>query len=105
MPRTSHHLQGIDGGHTGAQAIDHLGPPRHPHRVTIMNQAQTSSTVSSSSSRLRGGSSSAPAGISGRDPEETPAASPGPTEPGGCYLPPAGSGPQSTTIDRGPTPS
>jgi len=44
MPRTSHHLQGIDGGHTGAQAIDHIGPPRHPHRVTIMRLARANET-------------------------------------------------------------
>jgi len=44
MPPTSHHLQGIDGGRTGAQAIDHLGPPRHPHRVTIMRLARAKET-------------------------------------------------------------
>jgi hypothetical protein len=43
MPQTSH-LQGSDAEHTGAQAIDHIGPPRHPHRVTIMRLARAKET-------------------------------------------------------------
>ena len=31
-------------GHRSAQAVDHIGPPRHPHRVTIMRLARAQET-------------------------------------------------------------
>src|SRR3954449_1786237 len=33
-----------DGVYGGAKAVDHIGPPRHPHRVTIMQLARARET-------------------------------------------------------------
>src|SRR3954452_7133758 len=46
MTQTQTVLHGspTDGGPGGAKAVDHIGPPRHPHRVTIMQLARARET-------------------------------------------------------------
>src|SRR4051794_27434623 len=42
--QTALHQSVTDGGTGGAKAVDHIGPSRHPHRVTIMQLARARET-------------------------------------------------------------
>src|SRR4051794_15512483 len=44
MTQTTHRGSVADGVYGGAKVVDHIGPLRHPHRVTIMQLARARET-------------------------------------------------------------